>query len=93
MTTDYTLKVLMPLVESLPVGTNGGLLHCFWALVSGALLPQRGALIPALQSIGLSPAATRRAWAAFSAPSWQVSRLLPTWRAYVQALPEWERYE
>ncbi len=59
-------------------------------LVSGALLSQRGALFPALQAIGLAPAAVRRAWRAFSKGVWQIGMLLEWWRDYVTALPEWE---
>ena len=59
------MNVLVALTKDLPVGTNLALLHFLWMLVSGALLPQRGAIFPALQSTGLSEQATRRAWAAF----------------------------
>lgn len=78
------------LTQALPIGTNKALLHFMWMLVSGALLGQRGALFPALQAIGLAPAAVRRAWRAFSKGVWQISGLLEWWRAYVTALPEWE---
>ena len=59
------MNTLIALTGNLPVGTNLALLQFFWMLVSGALLPQRGAIFPALQAIGLSENATRRAWAAF----------------------------
>ena len=62
---NHTLFVLCTVVEGLPVGTNLGLLHLLWMLVSGSLLPNRGALFPALKGIGLSDEATRRAWGAF----------------------------
>lgn len=64
-------------------------------LVSGALLPSRGAIFPALKSIGLDDAATRRAWAAFRKGMWQMPVLLALWRAHVKALPGWQehRYE
>jgi hypothetical protein len=64
-------------------------------LVSGALLPNRGAIIPALQSIGLDDVAVRRAWAAFRKGKWQMSIMLTLWREHVKALPGWEehRYE
>jgi len=66
-----------------------------WMLVSGALLPNRGALFPALTSIGLSEAATRRAWVAFRKGVWQMPGMLVLWREYVKALPGWQehRYE
>jgi hypothetical protein len=64
-------------------------------LVSGSLLPNRGAIFPALKSIGLDDAATRRAWAAFRKGMWQMPVLLVLWREHVKALPGWQahRYE
>ena len=64
-------------------------------LVSGALLPNRGAIFPALKSIGLDDAATRRAWAAFRKGVWQMPVILTLWREQVKALPGWQehRYE
>ena len=56
-----TLKALSKLTENLPIGTNLGRLHFLWMLVSGALLANRGALFPALKSIGLGD----RAWPGF----------------------------
>ena len=64
-----------------------------WMLVSGALLAQRGALFPALQAIGLEPAAVRRAWRAFSKGVWHISVLIAWWRDHVTALPDWEPHE
>src|SRR5439155_7446864 len=43
-----TLSLLCLLVEALPIGTNLGLLHLLWALVSGRLLTARGAVIAGL---------------------------------------------
>lgn len=64
-------------------------------LVSGALLPSRGAIFPALKSIGLDDAATRRAWAAFRQGAWQMPAVLILWREHVKALSDWQehRYE
>jgi len=92
---DYTISVLSVVLVSLPLGTNLALLHFMWMLVSGALLPQRGAIFPALKATGLSDAATRRAWAAFRKGVWQIALLLGLWREYVRALPNWQgrRYE
>jgi hypothetical protein len=84
-----TLRVLSKVTENLPIGTNLGLLHFLWMLVSGALLPTRGALFPALKSIGLSDDATRRAWAAFGQGKWQIKPLVGIWRGYVKGLVGW----
>ncbi len=58
------LTLLCTLVVALPVGTNLGLLHLLWMLVSGRLLAARGAVIPGLDACGLARGAVRRAWAA-----------------------------
>jgi hypothetical protein len=71
------------------LGTNLALLHVLWMLVSGALLPQRGALFPALKAIGLSDAATRRAWGAFRKGAWHMGELLHIWRTFIEAQAEW----
>ena len=87
---NHIITVLSTLVQELPVGTNLALLHFLWMLVSGALLPNRGAIFPALKSIGLSDAATRRAWLAFRKGAWQMSALLVVWNEYVKNLPGWQ---
>ena len=83
------MNILVALTKGLPVGTNLALLHFLWMLVSGALLPQRGAIFPALQSIGLSDPATRRAWAAFRKGVWQTAVLLRLWQEQIEGLPGW----
>lgn len=87
------MEVLIVLTEALPIGTNKALAHFMWMLVSGALLAHRGALFPALQSIGLEPAAVRRAWRAFGKGVWHIELLIQWWRIYVSALPDWEAHE
>ena len=89
----YTLEALIVLTKALPIGTNKALLHFLWMLISGALLAHRGALFPALQSIGLQAPAVRRAWRAFRKGVWQIAVLIQWWREYVLALPEWEVHE
>jgi hypothetical protein len=84
------MKILVALTEGLPVGTNLALLQFMWMLVSGALLPQRGALFPALQSTGLSEQATRRAWAAFRGGVWQTVVILRLWQEQIEGLPGWQ---
>jgi hypothetical protein len=89
------MKILVKLTKDLPVGTNLALLQFIWMLISGALLPQRGAIFPALQSIGLSERAVRRAWAAFRGGVWQTAVVLKVWQNYITGLPDWQehRYE
>ncbi len=59
-------------------------------LVSGALHDSRGAMFPALKSIGLSDEEVRRAWAAMRYGSWQIETLLETWQARVAGQGEWQ---
>ena len=61
-------------------------------MVSGALLPSRGALFPALKSIGLSDQAIRRAWGAFRYGKWQIRDLVGEWRSYVKGLEDWHEH-
>lgn len=90
-----TIAVLSILVQELPVGTNLALLHFLYMLVSGALLPSRGAIFTGLKSIGLSDAAIRRAWVAFGKGAWQISAILVLWREHVKQRYSWQehRYE
>jgi hypothetical protein len=83
------MNILVALTKDLPVGTNLAHLHFFWMLVSGALLPQRGAIFPALQAIGLSKDATRRSWAAFRQGAWQTAIILRLWQEQIEGLPGW----
>jgi hypothetical protein len=84
---------LIILVESLPIGTNLALLQFFWMLVSGALLPNRGAIHPGLKAIGLSDEAVRRAWAAFHGGVWSIAFLLHLWQVHIEGIPEWQYHE
>jgi len=84
------LTLLCALVVSLPVGTNLGLLHLLWMLVSGRLLAARGAVIPALSDSGLSERAVRRAWAALGQGDWTSAALLARWRTLVEGEGHWQ---
>src|SRR4030095_9119945 len=76
--------VLSRVVQRVPVGTNLGLFHCLWMLLSGRLLLSRGAVIPGLAALGLAAAAVRRAWAALAYGQWHVAQLLEAWEQLVQ---------
>lgn len=84
--------VLSSLVEPLPVGTNLGLFHLFWLLVSGRLLETRGAIVPGLAALGLPAPAVRRAWAALATGDWQTQRLVNAWQQQVQAEGRWQAH-
>ncbi len=84
------LTLLCRLVVTLPIGTNLGMVHLLWMLVSGRLLAARGAVIPALSESGLSERAVRRAWAALGQGNWTSAALLTRWRALVEAEGQWQ---
>ncbi|GAC1458258.1 MAG: hypothetical protein PVSMB4_17890 [Ktedonobacterales bacterium] len=84
------LTLLCSLVVALPVGTNLGMLHLLWMLVSGQLLATRGAIIPGLSACGLADRAVRRAWAALGQGDWTMEELLAQWRALVAAEGRWQ---
>lgn len=84
------MSILVELTKSLPVGTNLALLQFLWMLVSGALLPQRGAIFPALQATGLGEQEVRRAWAGFRRGVWQMAVILRLWREQIEDLPDWQ---
>lgn len=90
---NHTISVLNELLASLPIGTNLAMLHVFWALLSGQLLPSRGALFPALKAIGLEDEAVRRAWMAISKGVWHTVILIELWRKHVEGLPDWKQHE
>jgi len=87
------LTLLRTLVVHVPVGTNQGLLHVLWMLVSGQLLASRGAVIPGLSACGLSARAVRRAWAALGQGDWTSAQLLARWRALVTAEGRWQAHD
>jgi hypothetical protein len=84
------MRLLCVLVVGLPVGTNLGLLHLLWMLVSGQLLPTRGAVIPGLSACGLSARAVRRAWGALGQGAWSSAGLLARWREVVISEGRWQ---
>jgi hypothetical protein len=81
---------LCALVAPLPSGTNLGLLHLLWLLVSGRLLATRGAVFPALAACGLAEAAMRRASAAPGQGGWTGAALLARWATRLHAAGRWQ---
>ncbi|HET9967902.1 MAG TPA: hypothetical protein VFQ68_06665 [Streptosporangiaceae bacterium] len=84
------MTLLCALVGMLPIGTNLGLLHLLWMLVSGRLLGSRGAVFAGLSDCGLPERAVRRAWAALGQGGWTSGQLLARWAAAVQAEGQWQ---
>jgi hypothetical protein len=87
------IGVLCAVVAETPIGTNLGLLHVLWMLVSGRLLETRGAVIPGLSATGLSEPAVRRAWAALGQGAWRTASLLARWREYVAQDGRWQVHD
>ena len=83
-------NVLSCVVADVPLGTNLGLFHLLWTLLSGRLLQSRGAVIPALADFGLGAAAVRRAWAALAYGRWDTAQLLAAWQRVVQNDGRWQ---
>lgn len=85
-----TMTVLCTLFGPFPLGTNLGLVHLGWMLLSGCLLASRGAVIPGLAALGLSEAAVRRAWAALGSGAWTSGEVVERWRRLVVAEGRWQ---
>jgi len=83
--TDLLAKTL----TDVPVGTNLGLLHLLFALLSGHFLNARGAVFPALDEFGLPKDVLQRAVAALTYGSWQIEDLLARWQHAVQHEQRW----
>jgi hypothetical protein len=83
---------LAELVKDLPIGTNSALYQFLWMLLSGRLHDSRGALFPALQSMGLEEAEVRRSWAGFRYGRWTIASLLSDWLAHVREQGHWQSH-
>jgi hypothetical protein len=84
------MTLLRGLVAPLPIGTNLGLLHLLWMLVSGRLLATRGAVIPGLADCGLPDRAVRRAWAALGQGGWTSGELVARWARMLGTAGQWQ---
>lgn len=87
---EVTIQALEYVVKTLPVGTNLALLYVLWALLSGAFLSSRGAVFPALQTLGLSAVQIRRSSQAVRNGAWSSAELVARWRDWVAAHDGWQ---
>lgn len=88
--TVYRICVLLTqALAHVPLGTNQGLCHLLWALLTGRFLASRGAVFPALDALGLAPDAVRRAVAALAYGQWDMARLLTDWQQVVLNEGKW----
>lgn len=79
-------------MSGLPIGTNSALYQFLWMLLSGRLHDSRGAIFPALQSMGLTEAEVRRSWAGFRYGQWTTAQLLSAWTAHVREQGQWQAH-
>jgi hypothetical protein len=84
--------MLSTLVAPLPIGTNLGLLHLLWMLVSGRLLGSRGAILPGLSELGLTDGEVRRAWAALGG-AWTSDELITRWTRQAEGAGHWQPHQ
>jgi len=87
---EQTIQLLEEVVNELPVGTNLGLLHLMWAMMSGAFLKSRGAIFTALLITGLATDQIRRSWVALRYGVWNIDELILQWRSIVLREEHWK---
>jgi hypothetical protein len=75
--------LLCQILADVPVGTNLGVFYLFWALLTGRLLLNRGAVFPSLDGLGLPADAVRRSVAALAYGRWKIADFLTHWHASV----------
>ena len=92
---EVTVQAIAFLVQTVPIGTNIGLVRILWVMVNGSFLRSRGAIFSALHLSGLSVQEIRRSWAALRYGTWEINELLENWQIYVKSQNHWRarRYE
>ncbi len=83
---------LSQVVTCVPIGTNLGLCHLLWMLLSGRLRQSRGAVIPGRAALGLPAAAVRRAWAALAYGRWHTAQLVAGWQRVIPDDGHWHAH-
>lgn len=92
---EVTVQAMAVLVQTVPIGTNSGLIRILWVMMNGSFLRSRGAIFTALHMSGFGVAEIRRSWAALRYGNWEVNELLEMWQIYVASQNQWRerRYE
>ena len=92
---EATVQAMAFVVQTVPIGTNIGLLRILWVMVNGSFLRSRGAIFSALHVSGFSVEEIRRSWAALRYGIWEINELLENWQIYVTSQNQWRahRYE
>lgn len=83
------VALLCRVLSSVHIGTNRGLFALMWALLSGRFLSSRGAVFPALASMGLTAAEVRRSGAALARGHFKTEVLVSDWRNAVKEQQRW----
>jgi len=92
---EATVQAIAFVVQTVPIGTNIGLIRILWVMVNGSFLRSRGAVFSALHLSGFDAQEIRRSWAALRYGNWEVNELLECWQIYVASQNQWRtrRYE
>lgn len=86
---EVTVQAMVFIVQTLPVGTNVGLIRMMWVMMNGSFLQSRGAVYSALDLNGFDAQEIRRSWATLRHGSWKANELLETWQVYVASQNQW----
>jgi len=86
---EVTVQAMAFLVQTVPIGTNIGLIRILWVMVNGSFLRSRGAIFSALHLSGFSVQEIRRSWAALRYGTWEINELLENWQSYVKSQNHW----
>lgn len=84
-----TIEAIIATVANINKGTDLGLARTMWTVMSGALLSSRGALIPALASVGFNKQEVMNSWAASRRGKWNIDEMLSGWCNYSQTNELW----
>ncbi|MFM7385244.1 MAG: hypothetical protein ACKO19_02425 [Betaproteobacteria bacterium] len=84
-----TVEAIIATLASINKGTDLGLARTMWTVMSGALLSSRGALIPALASVGFNEQEVMHSWAASRRGKWNINEMLSAWSNYSQTNKLW----
>lgn len=83
------IQAIVGVVQTVPIGTNIGLVRLLWVMVQGSLLVSRGAIHSGLAASGFEQNEISQSWSAFRYGTWQLNELLSNWQVYVSSQNHW----
>lgn len=83
------ITAMVMVMQTVPVGTNLGLVRLMWVMLNGSFLESRGAIHGGLAASQFGEPEIRQSWAALRYGSWQIDELLTNWQTYVAQRNEW----